>query len=57
VFVLREPILFKIGDFLVVQDEVQAADVIHVIAGPDEYTDYVARLFRQGNGGKIFFTD
>ena len=56
VYLLREPILFKVGDFLVVQDEVQSADVIHVIAGPDEYTDYAARLFRQGVGGKIFFT-
>ena len=55
-FLAREPILFKVGDFLVVQDKVQVVDVIHVIAGPDEYTDYAARLFQQGYGKRIFFT-
>jgi uncharacterized SAM-binding protein YcdF (DUF218 family) len=55
-FLAREPILSKVGDFLVVQDPIQFADVIHVIAGPDEYTDYAARLFQQGYGKKIFFT-
>jgi uncharacterized SAM-binding protein YcdF (DUF218 family) len=55
-FLAREPILFKVGDFLVVQDPIRVVDVIHVIAGPDEYTDYAARLFRQGHGKKIFFT-
>ena len=55
-FLAREPILVKIGNFLVVQNTVQVTDVIHVIAGPDEYTDYAARLFQQGYGKKIFFT-
>ena len=55
-FLAREPILSKVGDFLVVQDKVDVVDVIHVIAGPDEYTDYAARLFQKGYGKKMFFT-
>ena len=34
-FLARKPILQIIGDFLVVQDELRPADVIHVISGPD----------------------
>jgi len=55
-FTGRESILSRIGDFLVVQDKLQQADVIHVIAGPDKYTDYAVQLYRQGYGKKIFFT-
>ena len=51
-----EAILLSIGDFLVVQDELQHADVIHVIAGPDYRTDYAIQLFHEGYGKKIFFT-
>ena len=49
-------ILLAIGDFLVVQDELQPADVIHVIAGPDDRTDYAIRLYQQGYGRQLFFT-
>jgi uncharacterized SAM-binding protein YcdF (DUF218 family) len=55
-FLLRESILLAIGDFLVVQDELRPADVIHVIAGPDDRTDYAVELYRQGYGKQIFFT-
>ena len=55
-FLARETILVKVGDILVVQDPIQVVDVIHVIAGPDEYTDYAARLVQEGYGKKIFFT-
>ena len=55
-FTGRESILSRIGDFLVVQDKLQPADVIHVIAGPDKYTDYAVQLYWQGYGKKIFFT-
>lgn len=44
------------GDFLVVEDELRAADVIHVISGPDERTDYAIQLYKQGYGELIFFT-
>jgi hypothetical protein len=55
-FICHEFILSGIGDFLVVQEQIQPADLIHVIAGPDEYTDYAAQLYRQGYAKKIFFT-
>jgi uncharacterized SAM-binding protein YcdF (DUF218 family) len=53
---VREPILLAMGDFLVVQDELQAADVIHVIAGPDDRTDYAIQLYQRGYAKQIFFT-
>jgi uncharacterized SAM-binding protein YcdF (DUF218 family) len=56
VFLLHERILLAIGDFLVVQDELHPADVIHVIAGPDHRTDYAIQLYKQGYGKEIFFT-
>lgn len=52
----RKPILLAIGDFLVVQNELQPADVIHVISGPDYRTDYAIQLYRQGHANQIFFT-
>jgi uncharacterized SAM-binding protein YcdF (DUF218 family) len=55
-FLAREPILLAIGDFLVVQDKLQPADVIHVIAGSDYRTDYAIQLYQEGYGSKIFFT-
>ena len=55
-FLDRESMLQAIGDFLVVRDELQPAEVIHVIAGPDYRTDYAIRLYQQGNGERIFFT-
>jgi uncharacterized SAM-binding protein YcdF (DUF218 family) len=55
-FLFRKPILLAVGDFLVVRDELQPTDVIHVLAGPDEQTHYAIRLYRQGFGKKIFFT-
>jgi uncharacterized SAM-binding protein YcdF (DUF218 family) len=55
-FLVRKPILLAIGDFLVVQDELRPADVIHVISGPDDRTDHAIQLYRQGYGGQLFFT-
>lgn len=52
----REPVLAAIGDFLVIQDELQPADVIHVIAGPDDRTDHAIQLYKQGNSNVILFT-
>lgn len=45
-----------IGDFLVVQDKLQPADVIHVISGPDHRTDYGVQLYLRGYGKQLFFT-
>lgn len=48
--------LLLIADFLVVQDTLQPADVIHVIAGDDYRTDYAIRLYKKGYGKTLFFT-
>jgi uncharacterized SAM-binding protein YcdF (DUF218 family) len=55
-FLARERILLAIGDFLIVQGELRPADVIHVISGPDDRTDYAIQLYKQGYGKQIFFT-
>ncbi len=55
-FIYNEHILLAIGDFLVVQDKLEPADVIHVIAGPDYRTEYGIQLYKQGYGRQIFFT-
>ena len=55
-FFRREPILMAIGNFLIVQDNLQPADVIHVIAGEDYRTDYAIQLYKQDLGKTIFFT-
>ncbi len=53
---VREPILLAVGDFLVIQDALQPADVIHVISGPEDRTDHAIQLYKQGYGNVIFFT-
>jgi uncharacterized SAM-binding protein YcdF (DUF218 family) len=55
-FVFRERWLLYLGDFLVLQDNLHSADVIHVIAGEDYRTDYAIRLYKQGYGKILFFT-
>ena len=52
----REQWLLLIGDFLVVEDTLQSADVIHVIAGDDYRTEYALQLYKQGYGKILFFT-
>lgn len=55
-FLFRERWLLQIGDFLIVEDTLQPADVIHVIAGQDYRTDYSIQLYEQGYGKTLFFT-
>ncbi len=55
-FLFREQWLRLIGDFLIVRDSLQPADVIHVIAGDDYRTDYAFQLYKQGYGKTVFFT-
>jgi uncharacterized SAM-binding protein YcdF (DUF218 family) len=55
-FVFRETWLQAIGDFLIVEDTLHPADVIHVIAGDDYRTEYAIQLYKQGYGKTIFFT-
>jgi uncharacterized SAM-binding protein YcdF (DUF218 family) len=49
-------ILAPIGEYLVIEDNLIPADVIHVIAGEDYRTDYAVRLYRRGLARQIFFT-
>jgi uncharacterized SAM-binding protein YcdF (DUF218 family) len=51
-----KPILQSIGDFLVIDDPLSKADVIHVIAGGDYRTEYAINLYKQGYGKILFFT-
>lgn len=55
-FAFREQLALAPGDFLVVEDELQPADVIHVIAGDDYRTAHAIRLYQQGYARQIFFT-
>jgi uncharacterized SAM-binding protein YcdF (DUF218 family) len=55
-FLFRRPLLFTVGDFLVVRDDLAPADVIHVISGPNERVDYGIQLYQQGYARQLFFT-
>jgi len=55
-YLRRDALLLAIGDYLVVRDAPQPADVIHIIAGEDYRTDYAIGLYKQGYGQKLFFT-
>jgi uncharacterized SAM-binding protein YcdF (DUF218 family) len=52
----HEQWLRRLGDFLVVQDILHRADVIHVIAGEEYRTEYAIQLYHQGLGSTLFFT-
>lgn len=52
----RTQLLMLIGHFLIVQDTLHSADVIHVIAGDDYRTDYAIQLYKLGYAKKLFFT-
>jgi uncharacterized SAM-binding protein YcdF (DUF218 family) len=56
-FLAQKPILIAIGSFLIVQDEIQPADMVHVLGGGGfERLDYAALLYRQGYAQQIFAT-
>jgi uncharacterized SAM-binding protein YcdF (DUF218 family) len=54
--IFREDLLLAVSDFLVVQDTLQPASVIHVIAGEDHRTQHAIELYQQGFAKTIFFT-
>jgi uncharacterized SAM-binding protein YcdF (DUF218 family) len=54
--VFNERIFLAIGNYLVIQDELQPADVIHVIAGEDYRTEHAIQLYQQGYAQTLFFT-
>lgn len=51
-------ILASLGQFLTVkrEEELQPADMIHVLGGRLERTEYALQLYRQGYGRNLFFT-
>jgi uncharacterized SAM-binding protein YcdF (DUF218 family) len=53
---VRAQWLPSIGDFLIIQDQLHPADLIHVIAGEDYRTDYAIQLYKEGLGKTFFFT-
>jgi uncharacterized SAM-binding protein YcdF (DUF218 family) len=53
---LGQRALLAIGDFLVVTEKLQPADVIHVLSGEDYRTDFAVQLYQRGYGKQIFFT-
>ncbi len=56
VWLNKEAILMAVGDFLIVQDKLEPADVIHVISGEEYRTEYGIQLYQQGYGKELFFT-
>lgn len=52
----REQVQLGIGNFLIVQDNLSPADVIHVIAGDDYRTEHAIQLYKAGFARSIFFT-
>jgi uncharacterized SAM-binding protein YcdF (DUF218 family) len=55
--VFRETILYGVGNFLIVSDDLQPADLIHVLGGGDVgRVEYGVELYKQGFGKKMFFT-
>lgn len=52
----RVPILLGIGRFLIIQDELRSADLIHVLGGEVDRIDYAVQLYKAGVGRKLFFT-
>jgi len=55
-FLTHERILYAVGNFLVIKDRLESADVIHIIAGLDHRMKYGINLYKQGYGKKLFFT-
>ncbi|MCB0170548.1 MAG: YdcF family protein [Anaerolineae bacterium] len=49
-------LLEAIGDFLVVSDDPQPADLIHVLGGNYHRGEYAAELYHQGYANALFFT-
>ena len=55
-FIFHEPILLRVGQYLVVSDDIERADVIRVLGGsPDRYL-YGAELYKQGMGERLVFS-
>lgn len=52
----RRTLVQVAGDILVVQDDLQPADVMAVASGPDHRVRYAVQLFKEGYADRLFFT-
>jgi uncharacterized SAM-binding protein YcdF (DUF218 family) len=52
----KEQVFHGIGNYLVIQDNLSPADIVHVVAGEDYRTVYAIDLYQQGLAKQIFFT-
>ncbi|MBN2046670.1 MAG: YdcF family protein [Anaerolineaceae bacterium] len=52
----RRTILIGVGKFLIVEDDLHPADIIHVIAGLDHRTNYGIQLYHAGYADQLFLT-
>ena len=48
--------LQPIGDYLIVQDELQRTDLVAAVSGPEYRIIYAAELYTKGLAGTVFFT-
>jgi uncharacterized SAM-binding protein YcdF (DUF218 family) len=55
-FLVHQPVLLGIGSFLVVEDHLKPADLIHTLGGGFDRLDYGLQLYEQGYGRRIFIT-
>jgi uncharacterized SAM-binding protein YcdF (DUF218 family) len=55
-FLIHNPVLLGIGDFLIVEDKLKQADVIHILGGGFDRLDYGLQLYEQDYGQRIFIT-
>lgn len=56
-FLIHEPLLLALGEFLVVrEDQLQPADIIHVLGGRIDRVDYAVELYHQGYARRLFLT-
>lgn len=56
ILLAREPILLSVGNFLIIRDDLEPADLIHVLGGDVERIDYAIELYNQGYGKRILVT-
>ena len=52
----HEQVLLATGNFLVIKDDLQPADVTYVIAGDEHRTDCTIKLYKQDHSKQTFFT-
>jgi uncharacterized SAM-binding protein YcdF (DUF218 family) len=54
--IFAKPLMYLIGDSLIVSDDVQKGDLIAAVSGPEYRIKYAAELYRRGLGDTLFYT-